>query len=221
MTRVLKVWIAMAAMLVSSYACFAGKEARHTTGINTAYTVETVPNVHIRDSRQYVSDPTNILTANTKDSINAIFALLERNTGIETAVVMLPSIGESDEFDFAHALFRHWGIGKKDKNNGLLILYVADIHRIRFVTGYGIEGFMTDAMSKRIQTRYMIPAFRQGNTDTGMLNGAAAVYKTLKDSMNPDRKGNTGAAISVATVEKTPSEPCRATTIQTAGAIAY
>ncbi len=77
------------------------------------YTLQDVPNVRLSDVRQYVSDPSHILSAPARDSINAVLGRLEASTGIETAVVMLPSIGEADIFNFAHELFRQWGIGKE------------------------------------------------------------------------------------------------------------
>lgn len=149
------------------------------------YTIDDVPNVRLSDVRQYVTDPSAILSATARDSINAILGRLEKSTGIETAVVMLPSIGDEDIFDFGHELFRKWGIGKKS-DNGLLILFVMDQKKVRFTTGYGIEGTMTDAMSKRIQTTIMIPRFRNGNWDGGMVSGVRAVAKTLDGSMQAE-----------------------------------
>ena len=87
---------------------------------------------------------------------------------------------------------RHWGVGKKKSDNGLLILFVADRHSIRFTTGYGLEGVLPDAACKRIQTRHMIPAFMKGDWDTGMTAGAKAVYARLKDSMKPDAPTDDG-----------------------------
>lgn len=150
------------------------------------YTVGDVPNVRLTDARQYVSDPTDILSPIARDSINAILGRLEKSTGIETAVVMLPSIGEADIFDFAHELFRTWGIGKKKSDNGLLILFVMDQRKVRFTTGYGIEGTMTDAMSKRIQMQQMIPHFKQGDWNGGMVDGVRAAAKVLDGSMEPE-----------------------------------
>lgn len=148
--------------------------------------VDDVPNVRLTDVRRYVSDPTNILAPAATDTINAILARLEKSTGIETAVVMLPSIGENDIFDFSTDLFRKWGIGKAKNNNGLLILFVMDQHKVRFATGYGIEGTMTDAMSKRIQTQYMVPAFKRSDWNKGMVDGVRAAAKVLDGSMEPE-----------------------------------
>ena len=75
------------------------------TGEEKQYTLQDVPNVRLSDVRQYVSDPSHILSGSARDTINAVLARLEESTGIETAVVMLPSIGEADIFNFAHELF--------------------------------------------------------------------------------------------------------------------
>lgn len=154
------------------------------------YTIDDVPNVRLSDVRQYVTDPSAILSTTARDSINAILGRLEKSTGIETAVVMLPSIGDEDIFEFGHELFRKWGIGKKKSDNGLLILFVMDQKKVRFTTGYGIEGTMTDAMSKRIQTTIMIPRFKKGNWDGGMVSGVSAVAKTLDGSMQAEKEAS-------------------------------
>lgn len=148
--------------------------------------VDDVPNVRLTDVHRYVTDPTNILAPAATDTIDAILGRLEKSTGIETAVVMLPSIGENDIFDFSTSLFRKWGIGKKKSDNGLLILFVMDQHKVRFSTGYGIEGTMTDAMSKRIQTQYMVPAFKRSDWNKGMVDGVRAAAKVLDGSMEPE-----------------------------------
>lgn len=156
------------------------------TGEEKQYTLQDVPNVRLSDARQYVSDPSHILSAPARDTINAVLARLEESTGIETAVVMLPSIGEEDIFNFAHDLFRQWGIGKQKSNNGLLILFVADQHKVRFTVGYGLEGTMTDAMSKRIQMQRMVPRFKAGDWDGGMVDGVRAAAQVLDGSMQPE-----------------------------------
>lgn len=156
------------------------------TGEEKQYTLQDVPNVRLSDARQYVSDPSHILSAPARDTINAVLGRLEESTGIETAVVMLPSIGEEDIFNFAHELFRQWGIGKQKSNNGLLILFVMDQRKVRFTVGYGLEGTMTDAMSKRIQMQRMVPRFKAGDWDGGMVDGVRAAAQVLDGSMQPE-----------------------------------
>ena len=163
------------------------------SGPLSAMTVDEVPNVHLKDARQYVTDPSAILSTVARDSINLMLGQLEQGSGIEVAVVMLPSIGNDDIFDFAHNLFRKWGIGKKKENNGLLVLFVMDQHKVRFTTGYGLEGALTDALSKRIQMNEMVPAFKEGKWDEGMVKGVRATVAILKGEVAADQYGATGA----------------------------
>ena len=104
---------------------------------------------------------------------------LEQQTGIETVVAVVPSIGNEDCFEFSHQLLNEWGVGKKDKNNGLVILLVTDQRCIQFYTGYGLEGDLPDAICKRIQTRDMIPYLKDGNWDAGMVAGVRAYVSAL------------------------------------------
>lgn len=163
------------------------------SGPLSAMTVDEVPNVHLKDARQHVTDPSGILSTAARDSINLMLGQLEKSSGIEVAVVMLPSIGNDDIFDFAHNLFRKWGIGKKKENNGLLVLFVMDQHKVRFTTGYGLEGTLTDALSKRIQMNEMVPAFKEGKWDEGMVKGVRATVAILKGEVTADQYGATSA----------------------------
>lgn len=163
------------------------------SGPLSAMTVDEVPNIHLKDAQQYVTDPSAILSTAARDSINLMLGQLEKGSGIEVAVVMLPSIGNDDIFDFAHNLFRKWGIGKKKENNGLLVLFVMDQHKVRFTTGYGLEGTLTDALSKRIQMNEMVPAFKEGKWDEGMVKGVRATVAILKGEVAADQYGTTNA----------------------------
>ena len=144
------------------------------------YSVKDVPNVLLQDARQRVSDPEGLLSPAARDSVNRMLASLKGEDGAEVAVVMLPSIGDADLFDFAHQLFRTWGIGNKKSNRGLLLLYVADIRRVRFTVGDGLEGTMTDAACKRIIERTMIPHFKKGDTDGGVVAGISAACERIR-----------------------------------------
>ncbi len=146
------------------------------------YTVQTVPNTK-RVDNSYVSNPDNLVTTETEYQLNQQLALLEQQTTVQVAVVLLTSIGTETDVDFAQDLFGLWGIGNSGNDNGLLILYVQDQRLIRFHTGHGLEGILPDAICKRIQTRFMVPHFREGNTDAGMLAG---VEETIRIIGNPE-----------------------------------
>lgn len=147
------------------------------------YTVDNIPKVHLKNKLQYTCNPAGILSQAACDSIDRMLYNLEEKTGIETVVAVVPSIGQEDCFEFSHQLLNKWGVGKKDKNNGLVILLVTDQRCIQFYTGYGLEGDLPDAICKRIQTKYMIPYLKTGNWNEGMVNGVRAVYKRLDGSM--------------------------------------
>lgn len=150
------------------------------------YTTRNLPKVHLQDRTRYVCNPEGILSASATDSIDRMLYALEQQTGIETVVAVVPSIGEDDCFDFSHRLLNEWGVGKKEKNNGLVILLVTDQRCIQFYTGYGLEGDLPDAICKRIQTRDMIPYLKDGNWDAGMVAGVRAVCARLDGSMEND-----------------------------------
>jgi uncharacterized protein len=142
------------------------------------FTVETVPNTKLVNN-SYVSDPTHILHDTTASRINQILGDLENKATAQVAVVVLPSIGEADRFEFAQRLFEHWGIGQAEKDNGLLILFILDQRNIRFHTGYGLEGILSDARCKQIQQQFMVPSFKEGDYNAGMLLGIEKVAALL------------------------------------------
>lgn len=160
-----------------------------------SYTIKEVPNVRHTDIRYHVSDPEKILSQEATDSIDAKLYQLEKKTGIETAVVVLPSIGSEDSFDFAYELGEEWGIGKKKNDNGLVILLVIDQRRIQIATGKGIEGDLPDAICKRIQMKYMIPSFKQGDWSTGLVKGVTSICGKLDGSMKADDDNEEGSSL--------------------------
>ena len=118
---------------------------------------------------------------------------MEDSLGIEVAVVAVNSIGDQDARMFATDLFKHWGLGQKSKDNGLLIQLVTEPSQrsVVFETGYGIEGVLPDAICYRLQQRYMMPDLKAGDYSAGMLKGVMAVTKYLMSS-DYERAGMTG-----------------------------
>jgi uncharacterized protein len=143
-------------------------------------TVESIPNQKLINN-SYVSNPDTILSNTTVAQIDSLLTSLEKKTSVQVAVVMLKSIGDEDIFEFAQKLFTTWGIGNKEKDNGLLLLFVNDKRTVRFHTGYGLEGVLPDITCKRIQRDFMVPEFKNGNYDGGILAGLQQVDKILTD----------------------------------------
>lgn len=161
------------------------------------YTVDNIPKVHLQNKMQYVCNPAGILSQQACDEIDAMLYALEQQTGIETVVAIVPSIGDKDCFEFSHQLLNQWGVGKKGKDNGLVILLVTDQRCIQFYTGYGLEGILPDAICKRIQMQEMIPYLKKGEWNQGMLAGVKAVCQRLDGSMVNDDEGRGEEGISV------------------------
>ena len=94
-----------------------------TLGAQTnVYKVEDIPMVHLQDARRYVSNPDGILSEATVYAIDTTLYALERETGIQTLVVAVGQIEGGDCFDFAYRLGRENGVGRKETDNGLVIL---------------------------------------------------------------------------------------------------
>ena len=155
--------------------CFLLTCGGFTPGFAQTYTLETVPNPKQSQSSHYVSNPDHILSTSAVSQIDAVLGKLEDSTTAQVAVVCINSVGENVPKDFATALFRKWGLGYQQKNNGLLILLVKDQHRIEMETGYGLEGILPDAICRRIQATKMIPLAQTGDFDGAMRAGAEEV----------------------------------------------
>ena len=143
-------------------------------------TIESIPNQKLING-SYVSNPDKIIDDATIQQLDTLLTKLEKKTTAQVAVVVVESIGDDDIFNFAQTLFTTWGIGSRGNDNGLLILFVNDKHTIRFHTGYGLEGVLPDVVCKRIQRDFMVPAFKNGNYNAGMLAGLRQVEKILTE----------------------------------------
>ncbi len=144
------------------------------------YRPDEVPNVQLRDRNRYVSNPDGILSEGAVSRIDEVCAALRAKGLAQVAVVAVDDIESGDAFSFAIELFRRWGVGDARNDNGLGVLLVKDRHEIRFVTGGGLEGVLPDAICKRIQMQFMLPAFREDDFDRGMTEGIDAVAVVLE-----------------------------------------
>ena len=140
-----------------------------------------IPNVKALEPTYefYVNDYANILSEETEKYIVDNSAKLDDATGAQIVVVTVPNLGGESLETYSTDLFRHFGIGDKDKNNGLLILVALEERKCRVEVGYGLEGVLPDAKTGRFQDEYMIPYFKNNNFDEGILNGYKAFYKEI------------------------------------------
>ena len=145
------------------------------------YSVKEIPNVQLSNRYKFTSNPDGILSQSAVARIDSICYDLRHRGIAQTAVVVVEEIDSDDVFEFAYKLFSEWGVGSKS-NSGIGILLVEEAREIRFVTGYGVEGALPDAICKRIQMQYMLPYFRNGDYSSGMVAGVEAIRSVLNGS---------------------------------------
>lgn len=145
-----------------------------------SYDVKSVPNPRTTNGG-FISDPGHFLSDTDITQLNTKLIELEKEATAEFAIVILPSIGSAIPKEFAVELFNYWGIGKKGKDNGLLLLLVMDQRRWEFETGYGLEGVLPDAILKRIGEDQLVPNLKKKDYNTGFANVITAVSKKIKN----------------------------------------
>ncbi|WP_295771636.1 TPM domain-containing protein [uncultured Mucilaginibacter sp.] len=146
--------------------------------------VDQVPNPKTNGSG-YISDPQSLIAPSEADSLNRLLAILDNKLGVEAAVVITNNFDEqADDFKFATELFRKWGIGKRQANNGLLLFIATNTRQYRFITGYGLEGLLPDEKLSKIGSRTLIPAFKAENYGEGVLRTMEVISAYLQQPAN-------------------------------------
>jgi uncharacterized protein len=145
-----------------------------------------------------VTDNGEILSPAARERIGAALKAHEDATGQQIAVLTVPTLaGESIE-DFSVRVFEAWKLGRKGKDDGVLVVIAPQDRRMRIEVGYGLEGTLTDAAASRIIRDQMTPQFKAGNYDQGTEAGVQAIVAQLT--------GKAVAAADVVTPASTPSE---------------
>ena len=129
-----------------------------------------------------IVDNAEILGAETKRKLTEQLKAHEAETSNQIAVLTVPSLeGESVE-SYAEQVFNTWKLGRKGKDNGVLVLVAPNERRMRIEVGYGLEGTLTDVAASRIVRNVMTPRFKEGNFDAGVAEGVQAVIGQLTGS---------------------------------------
>ncbi|MEG3839157.1 TPM domain-containing protein [Microcoleus sp. herbarium14] len=145
-----------------------------------AITVQEVPNPR-RVNNTWVTDKANILSDSTETQLNQMISDLEAKNGSQIAVVTVPDTKPSGTPKaFATELFNFWGIGKKGKNNGVLLLISSGERRVQIEIGSGIQSILPDAKVVGIIKTEITPRFKQQDFDGGTLAGTKALVNILQ-----------------------------------------
>lgn len=140
-------------------------------GLSSARSLEEIPNVHLSDSRRYVSDPEGLISRQEISRADAIIAEIREKTTVETVVVIVSPLDEDMNIDMAaNELFDQWQLGDKDKENGLLILIDVGNRLSTIRTGRGLEGVLPDMVCDRLIEEYLVTPFKNGEYGVGIID---------------------------------------------------
>jgi uncharacterized protein len=126
-----------------------------------------------------IVDGANLIAPDARQRIEAKLKAHADKTTDQIAVATVPSLQGVGIEDFANGLFRFWKLGDRDKNNGALLLVAPTERKVRIEVGYGLEGALTDALSKVIITTAIAPKFKTGDFAGGIEAGVDAILSTL------------------------------------------
>lgn len=146
-----------------------------------AVAVEDVENVHVINRDRYVTDMAGMLSPQAIARVDSLMADAWRQSSAEPVVVIVDNLDGEDIDDYATELFELWKPGKKDKDNGVIMLISRDDRKFVIRTGYGAEGVLPDALCWEILNMEMKPHFVKGDYDAGVIAASIAMNKALTD----------------------------------------
>ncbi len=126
-----------------------------------------------------VVDQAGLLGQDASAQLTQELAQQESTTGQQVVVAIVSSLQGQTIEDYGYQLGRTWGIGQKDKDTGAILLVAPKEHKVRIEVGYGLEGTLTDAKSADIINEIILPQFKQGQMQQGVVAGAGAMLNVL------------------------------------------
>ncbi|HVS66423.1 MAG TPA: TPM domain-containing protein [Thermoanaerobaculia bacterium] len=138
-----------------------------------------------------VNDLAGMLDAGERDRLEQALASFEEETGSQVVVLTVPSLEGDSLEDFSIRVVETWQLGREGVDDGALLLIAEAERRMRIETGYGLEGVLTDAASRRILDRVITPRFRAGDFAGGIEAGVDAMLSVIRgeELPAPERRG--------------------------------
>lgn len=142
-----------------------------------------------------VNDYAAMLSPYAKQQLEGILRDLEKTDSTQIVVLTIPTLEGEVLEEFSIKVVDQWKIGQKDLDNGAVLLITKKERKIRIEVGYGLEGTLTDLMAGRIIRNVLVPQFRAGNIDQGVLDGVQAMIGVVRGEYQapekiPSRKGS-------------------------------
>ena len=159
-----------------------------TTLACAQFTIPEKPN-----NQTSVYDYINLLPKAQSSALEQKLIRYSDSTSTQIVVAIISST-EGEDINYLGAQWgQKWGIGQANKDNGVLVLLAKDDRRIAINTGYGVEGALTDIMSKRIIETVIIPEFKKGDYYQGLNRGSDAIFQVLTGEFTEDRTFDDGS----------------------------
>ena len=130
-----------------------------------------------------VVDQANLLDPATEQVLTEKLAALEASSTDQLVVVTVNSLQDHEIEDYGYQLGRAWGIGQKENDNGALLIVAPNERKVRVEVGYGLEPILTDAFSSQVIRNDILPSFRDGDYQAGVIKGVDALIAQL--SLDP------------------------------------
>jgi uncharacterized protein len=129
---------------------------------------------------RWVHDEANVLSPQTVQELESFLKFHRDSTSNQIAVLIIPSLDGGDIDDYGIRVSKAWGLGQKDKDNGVLLLVSMQDRLARIEVGKGLEGVLTDLESSRINRYELAPKFRTGDYDAGIKGAVNAIVKSIQ-----------------------------------------
>ena len=130
----------------------------------------------------HVNDFAKVMDPGTARKLEAILGEINSKLGPQIAVVTVSDMGGLDEGTYAVELMKDWGIGSKERNDGILLLVAIGERRLKIEVGYGLEHLFTDARSGQILDSYVVPHAKAGDWGSAITSGALAIASVIAES---------------------------------------
>ena len=143
---------------------------------STVFADETFP-----QRQGFINDYAHVLSATAHREMEARANEVLQKTGTTIAVAIISSLGNNYTSDYANRLYRHWGIGKKGVNKGVLVFLAVKERKIRIETGYGVEGILPDGKVGAIIRNDITPYLKTNDYNTALTNAVKSLAQVIAD----------------------------------------
>lgn len=143
-----------------------------------------------------VTDLTGTLTAEQKTTLEQRLAAFETRKGSQIAVLLLPSTKPEDIAQYSIRVAEAWKIGRKGTDDGLILVVAKEDRRLRIEVGYGLEGAIPDAVSKRVISDTITPRFKADDYYGGISAGVDQLIKLVEGEKLPPPSGSASTSAS-------------------------